>query len=186
MARVGRRKAGAVPLKMGNRLPVMVGFVRFRATMWLVAGCCATLIAGCSPSIEHRGYIAKPGAFDQISNGMPKSEVEAILGSPSTTASVKFQGDSYYYITSTTKSRAFLQPEETGREVIAIRFDQADQVQSFAQYGLEDGRIINLNARTTPVVGADLSILQSLFKGLSNSSVGPGGNMLGRKTSGGG
>ena len=39
------------------------------------------------------------------------------------------------------------------REVIAVRFDKGDQVTSFAQYGLEDGRIININSRETPIVG---------------------------------
>ncbi len=141
--------------------------------MWLVAAFCATLLASCSPQIEHRGYIAKPGAFGQISNGMAKTEVEGILGSPSTTASVNYQGDSYYYITSITKGRAFLLPKETNREVIAVRFDQNDQVQSFAQYGLEDGRIIDVNSRKTPVVGEDLGILRNIFRGVLNSKAGP-------------
>jgi outer membrane protein assembly factor BamE (lipoprotein component of BamABCDE complex) len=149
--------------------------------MWLVVGACATLLAACTPDIEHRGYIAKPGAFSQISNGMPKSEVEAVLGSPSTTASIKYQGDSYYYISSTTEGRPVLGPKETNREVIAIRFDKQDQVQSFAQYGLEDGRIVAMNGNQTPVVGEDLGILQSIFRGLGSSTVGPSGPMLGRK-----
>jgi len=130
------------------------------------------MLAACSPSVDHRGYMAKPGAFDQIGNGMAKSEVEGILGSPSTTASVNLQGDSYYYITSVTESRAFLAPRETSREVIAIRFDQNDQVVSFAQYGLEDGRIININSRETPVAGSDLSVLQQLFRGILGSKPG--------------
>ena len=149
--------------------------------IWLVAALGATLLAGCAPTVEHRGYVAKPGAFQQVSNGMSKTEVEATLGSPSTTASVKYQGDSYYYITSITEGRSFLTPKETSREVIAVRFNQSDQVQSFAQYGLEDGRIVNINSRTTPVVGADLGILKNIFRGLLNSNAGPGGPMLGRK-----
>lgn len=139
------------------------------------------MLGGCAQSIEHRGYIAKPGAFNQVSNGMSKSEVEAALGSPSTTASVNYQGDSYYYISSTTEGRAFLTPKETSREVIAVRFDKNDQVQSFAQYGLEDGRIIDVNSRTTPVAGDDLSILKRLFAGLINPNAGASGPMLGRK-----
>lgn len=108
--------------------------------------------------------MAAPGAFDQIQQGMSKSEVEAVLGSPSTTASVNLQGDSYYYISSTTKSRPFITPKETDRQVIAIRFDGSDQVQSFAQYGLEDGKIIDLNTRRTPVAGREASILRDLFR----------------------
>lgn len=131
-------------------------------------------LSACSPTVEHRGYIAKPGAFNQINNGMSKMEVEGILGSPSTTASVNFQGDSYYYITSVTQSRAFLQPKETDREVIAIRFDQGGQVQSFAQYGLQDGRIIDVNTRKSVVTGEETGILSQIFRGIGNSRVGPG------------
>jgi outer membrane protein assembly factor BamE (lipoprotein component of BamABCDE complex) len=134
----------------------------------------AVFAAACTPIVDHRGYIAKPGAFGQISEGMAKTEVEGILGSPSTTASVNYQGDSYYYITSVTETRAFLKPKEVSREVIAVRFDQNDQVTSFAQYGLEDGRIIDINSRETPVAGSELSILQDLFRGILRSKPGIG------------
>ena len=134
------------------------------------------LIAGCTPEINHRGYLAKPGAFSQISEGMSKPQVEDILGSPSTTASANIQGDSYYYITSVTESRAFLSPKEISREVIAVRFDKGDQVASVAQYGLEDGKIININDRTTPVPGVDASILRDLFGGVvATPGLGAGG-----------
>lgn len=136
------------------------------------------LLAACSPDVEYRGYIAKPGAFNQISNGMSKMEVEGVLGSPSTTASVHYKGDSYYYITSVTEARAFLTPKETSRQVIAIRFDDGDRVKSFAQYGLEDGRIIDMNTNQTVVYGEDTSILRQIFKGVGASSAGP---MLQRK-----
>ena len=153
----------------GIKLFVMTRKTPNQVLMWLVAGLFATLLTACSPEIDHHGYIARPGAFGQISEGMSRTEVEGVLGSPSTTATVNFQGDSNYYITSVTEGRSFLQPKEVSREVIAVRFDKNDQVTSFAQYGLEDGRIININSRQTPVVGNDLSILQDIFKGIMNS-----------------
>jgi outer membrane protein assembly factor BamE (lipoprotein component of BamABCDE complex) len=150
-------------------------------SLWLALLAAPVALSGCSPEINHRGYYAKANAFSQISEGMAKSEVEGILGSPSTTASVNFQGDSYYYITSVTEGRAFLRPKEISREVIAVRFDRQDQVQSVAQYGLQDGRIIDLNTRKTPVAGANYSILRELFGGVGASMPGTGGSMLGRK-----
>jgi outer membrane protein assembly factor BamE (lipoprotein component of BamABCDE complex) len=150
-----------------------------KVSMWLVAGAVATLMGACSPEINHRGYIAKAGAFAQVSEGMSKGEVEGILGSPSTTASVNLQGDSYYYISSVTQGRAFLAPKEVSREVIAVRFDKSDQVASTAQYGLQDGRIIDINTRKTVIAGSDLSILQQLFR--SGVNVGPGTDVLKRK-----
>ncbi len=137
----------------------------------------ALVMAGCSPEINRRGYIAKPGAFAQLSEGMSKSEVEGILGSPSTTASINFQGDSYYYITSITQGRAFLSPVETNREVIAVRFTKTDQVEGMAQYGLSDGKIININTRKTLIAGNEFSILAEIFRGKGSA----GDSMLKRK-----
>lgn len=144
---------------------------------WLAAAGIAVLVAGCTPTINHRGYVPKPGAFNQITTGMTKMEVEGILGTPSTTASVQYKGDSYYYITSTTQSKAFLK-EETEREVIAIRFSEQGQVKSFAQYGLVDGRVIDINTNRSLVVGEDTSIISALLRGSKGTSAGP---MLGRK-----
>ena len=124
------------------------------------------LLAACTPQIDHHGYLAKPGVFDRVQKGMSKSEVEAVLGSPSTTASVNLQGDSYYYISSVTEQRAFLNPKEVDRQVIAVRFNQSDQVASFGQYGLEDGRIIDVNTRETPSAGREFSVLRQIFGNL--------------------
>jgi outer membrane protein assembly factor BamE (lipoprotein component of BamABCDE complex) len=149
---------------------------RFTSLSLAAAGL-AVFLSGCSPEVQHRGYVAKPGAFSQITNGMSKTEVEGILGTPSTTASVQFKGDSFYYITSITTSKAFLK-EESQREVIAIRFDEDMRVKSFAQYGLEDGRVINVNTRQSPVVGEDTSLISSLLRGAGGTRTGP---MLGGK-----
>jgi outer membrane protein assembly factor BamE (lipoprotein component of BamABCDE complex) len=149
---------------------------RFNPTCFAAAGM-ALILAGCSPQLDHRGYVPKPGAFNQITNGMSKTEVEGILGTPSTTASVQYKGDSYYYITSITTSKAFM-TEETQREVIAVRFDENSQVKSFAQYGLEDGRVIDVNTRQSPVYGEDTSILTTILRGSKGTRTGP---MLGGK-----
>jgi outer membrane protein assembly factor BamE (lipoprotein component of BamABCDE complex) len=155
---------------------------RFMSRRRMLAGAVSLsisgLVAGCTPEINHRGYYVKPGSLDQIRNGMGKPEVESIMGSPSTTASVNFQGDSYYYITSVTQGRSFLDPKEINRQIIAIRFDKQDQVQGLAQYTLEDGKIINILDRKTPVVGQEFSFLKELFR---NTSVGPSDSILKRK-----
>jgi len=126
--------------------------------------------------VSRRGYYAKPGALNQVREGMAKSEVEAVMGSPSTTASINLQGDSYYYISSVTQQRSFLDPSEENREIIAIRFDKNDQVSSVAQYGLEDGRVINMLDRKTPVIGQEFSLVKELLSGRG----GPVGSVIGK------
>ena len=148
---------------------------RFSTSLLAAAG--LVLLAGCSNKLEHRGYMPKPGAFDQISNGMTKMEVEGIMGTPSTTASVKYKGDSYYYITQITQQKAFL-TTETDRTVIAIRFNEDDKVKSYAQYGLQDGRVVAINGESTPVYGEDTSIISALLRTSKGTRTGP---MLGGK-----
>ena len=136
----------------------------------LFAGGMLALVAACTPQIDHRGYLPRAGDLQKITYGMSKSEVQGILGSPSTTATINFAGDSYYYISSTVEQQAFFDPKETDRKVFAIRFDRDDRVQSFANYGLQDGRIIDINSRKTPTRGRELTILQQLF-----ANIGAGG-----------
>ncbi len=138
----------------------------------------ASALAACTAQLDHRGYIAKPGAFSSLHQGMSKLEVEGTLGSPSTTASINFQGDSYYYISSVTSHRSVLKPIEIDRQVIAVRFDRQDRVSGVAQYGLVDGAVIDLNTRKTPIVGSEFSLLAELLKGPGTAS---SGNNLGRK-----
>lgn len=138
---------------------------------WLAAGVlalAAIAIANCSPIVDHRGYLPRPGDLEKVSQGMSKTEVEAVLGSPSTTATINHSGDSYYYISSVVEQRAFLKPQEVERQVFAIRFDPEDRVEQFAHYGLEDGRIVNFSDRETPTRGREFTILQQLFSNIGN------------------
>ncbi|WP_196502699.1 outer membrane protein assembly factor BamE [Aestuariivirga litoralis] len=146
--------------------------------MWLVTAVVASALAGCTPEIDHRGYLPKPGVFNQIHAGMSKVEVEGNLGSPTTTASVNFAGDSYYYISSTTQQTAFFKPVETDRLVIAVRFDRQDRVSGVAQYGLQDGHVIDMNTRKSPVTGSEFSLLVELFKGVGDSTPTPGASAM--------
>lgn len=142
------------------------------ATRLIAVAGIALLAAGCSTKLEHRGYMPKPGAFDQITNGMTKMEVEGIMGTPSTTASVQYKGDSFYYITQITQQKAFMR-SETDRTVIAIRFNEDAKVKSYAQYGLQDGRVIDINTNQTPVYGEDTSIISALLRSSKGTRTAP-------------
>lgn len=121
------------------------------------------LLTACTPQIDYRGYQPRDGAYDQLNQGMSKAEVEALLGSPSTTATITTEGDSYYYISSKLETTAFFTPVETERRVLAIRFDRDDRVASFANYGLQDGKVVAFNDAVTPTKGRELTILQQLL-----------------------
>lgn len=142
-------------LASGNRKSNRRGFLS------LALG--ALALAACTPQIDYRGYQPRGSDMDNIRQGMSKAEVEALLGSPSTTATIAAEGDSFYYISSKLETTAFLTPVETDRRVLAIRFDNNDQVASFGNYGLQDGKVINFNPNATPTKGKELTILQQLL-----------------------
>jgi outer membrane protein assembly factor BamE (lipoprotein component of BamABCDE complex) len=123
----------------------------------------AAVLSGCSRDIEHRGYQARAEDLQKLQLGMSKEDVRSSLGSPSTTATVQHQGDSFYYISSRVKTSAFLENEELDRQILAVRFNQFDQVQSFGQYTLQDGNVVDMNSSATPSRGRELTILQQMF-----------------------
>lgn len=139
--------------------------LKLRVPQWLFIGLIASGLVACTPEIDHRGYVPKPGVFKQLHEGMAKTEVEGLLGSPTTTASINFAGDSYYYISSTTQQTAFFKPVELERLIIAVRFNKTDTLAGVAQYGLKDGHIIDINTNKTPVTGSEFSLLKELFVG---------------------
>lgn len=129
----------------------------------------AMLVAGvtaCSPMkpiTDYRGYLPRAEEIQKVQVGMSKAEVRALLGSPSTTATLESLGESYYYISSVVETTAFLAPKVVDREILAVRFDPDARVNGFGHYGLEDGKIINFSDRQTPTRGKEMSILQQLF-----------------------
>ncbi len=144
----------------------MLDLLRYKFASLALPFSVAVLLGACSPVIDYRGYLPKEADLQQIQPGMSKSEVQALLGSPSTTATINHTGDSYYYISSIVHNSAFLDPKEVDRKVFAVRFNQYDQVESFAHYGLEDGQIVNYNDRKTPTRGKELTVLQQMFQNI--------------------
>ena len=128
----------------------------------------AVVLSGCARDIEHRGYQARAQDMQKLRLGLTKQEVRTALGSPSTTATVQHQGDSFYYISSRVQTSAFLENEELDRQILAVRFSQFDQVQSFGQYTLQDGIVVDMNLRETPSRGRELTLLQQMFGNIGN------------------
>lgn len=135
-----------------------------------------SILAGaCSGTTDVRGYLPRGEELQKIQMGMSKSEVQSILGSPSTTATLNHQGDSFYYVSSKVENKSFFRPKVLERQVVAIRFDQSDRVAGFGHYGLEDGKVVNISSRETPVEGKEESLIRDFFGNLGKYEPGTGG-----------
>ena len=61
----------------------------------------------------------------------------------------------------------------TADRYIAIRFNEDGKVRSYAQYGLQDGRVIDISTNQTPVYGEDTSIISALLRSSKGTRTAP-------------
>jgi outer membrane protein assembly factor BamE (lipoprotein component of BamABCDE complex) len=119
-------------------------------------------LAGCMGETLQRGYIPSETALQQVQVGAPREQVLIALGTPSTTAD--FGGEVFYYISQkTNRPVAFMNSRVIDQTVLAVYFDETGAVSQVANYGLEDGQIIDLVSRVTPTAGKDFSFISQLF-----------------------
>lgn len=127
---------------------------------------------GCSSftQVQRHGYLISQDLLDQVPIGSSKEQVDFVLGTPSTTAT--FGNEVYYYISQTTETTMFLAPKTTDQRILAVYFDDDRRVERFANYGLEDGRVVDFISRKTPTTGAEASLLQQIFSAAVGEEVG--------------
>ena len=118
-------------------------------------------MTSCSTVVENRGYIFNPEIQEKISQGMDKSEIISLLGTPSTIS--ESTGLKYYYISNKFLKYAFLNPQEIERTIQVISFDENDNVRNIEEYTMKDGRVINYNKDKTLPNGTEVTIIQDLF-----------------------
>lgn len=127
-------------------------------------------LAGCSTIERSRGYVPNATDLAAITIGEDtKLSIQESIGSPSTVGT--FDDDAWYYIRSRHERMAFLAEEVVAREVVAIYFDDNNQVEDIGHYGLEDGVVVNYSSRETPTRGRELTILEQLLGNVGRASI---------------
>jgi outer membrane protein assembly factor BamE (lipoprotein component of BamABCDE complex) len=108
------------------------------------------------------GYQLNPKTAEAVKIGSSAEQILVLLGSPTTTSTVG--GDAWYYITQVTnRSLGFMPPQVTDQRVFAVYFTKDKKVERVANYGMEDGKIIDFVSRTTPTAGAESTFLKGMF-----------------------
>jgi outer membrane protein assembly factor BamE (lipoprotein component of BamABCDE complex) len=134
----------------------------------------ASLILGCTPVVNTRGYLPDPIGEASIKVGTDtKTTIQQRLGDPSTQAT--FNGDAWYYISSVEKQIAFFDARTETRAVLAIHFDKDGKVVGIHHYGLKDGHVVAFESRTTPARGREMTFLQQLFNATPGVPIGTQG-----------
>jgi len=128
------------------------------------AGCSANSGGMFAETTQH-GYVVSPIALEQVPVGSSREQVLIALGSPSTTAN--YGNDVFYYISQTRqRAAAFMADKVVDQRIVAVYFDDKDQVERVANYGLKDGKVFDFVSRTTPTGGSDQNFIQQVLSGV--------------------
>ncbi|WP_310620517.1 outer membrane protein assembly factor BamE [Flexibacterium corallicola] len=142
----------------------MFAFARRTAFLF----CLSLPLGGCFTQTINHGHVISPETLEEIHVGSSREQVELLLGSPSTTSD--FDGEAYYYISQKKETVAFLEPQIVDQRVVAVYFDKEGFVKSLANYGYEDGRVVDYLNRKTRTGGSDYSFLSQILRGAQKPS----------------
>ena len=137
---------------------------------FLAACAAAALLSGCiEERIYNNGPVITQDQLDLIPVGSSKDQVILALGSPSTTG--QFGNEVFYYI-SQKRSRTyeFEKLKLIDQKVLSVYFDEEENVNRIANYGIQDGKVFDFMTRTTPTGGEDFTFLRQLLTGKASPS----------------
>ena len=147
---------------------------RHRIAVAAIAIAIAGTLISCSPRIDNHGNEIDLDNLVEIEPSKTrKTRVSALLGAPSSTSD--FGEDTWFYIGSTTKTVAFLQPKLINRKVVYISFDNDGVVGSIGKLSEADGKKIELVDRETPTAGQRITLLQQLIGNIGRFNDGGSG-----------
>lgn len=137
----------------------------------LAALICTIAIAGCTTLYRSHGYVPSEEDLTQITVGVDSRETVAdVVGAPSASGVLNATG--FYYVESRVRHFAYRRPEVVEREVLAITFDSNGIVRNIERFGLQDGKVIELQKRVTDNAGESGTFLRQLLNNLGNFSAG--------------
>lgn len=128
-------------------------------------------LTACAQQVTVRGSMLRETDLQQVQPGVGQEQVRMALGTPTTTTTTG-SGNVYYYISSKETQAAFFKPTEVDRQVVAVYFSPMGSVERVANYGMQDGKVIDMNTRKTPAPGSrDENMLKQLFRNLGQKQL---------------
>jgi outer membrane protein assembly factor BamE (lipoprotein component of BamABCDE complex) len=126
-------------------------------------------LSGCAAEVKNHGYAPDDEMLAGITAGQDtRGSVRRKIGRPSTSG--VFTDTGWYYVSTTVEHYLYHAPKVSDRRVVEVQFDANDLVSAVNVYGVEDGRIIDLQTRTTPTHGRQLTVVQQILGNFGNLS----------------
>lgn len=122
------------------------------------------VLSACQPMVAHRGHIQQSEMLTELKPGTTKNQVQLAYGSPSSTSS--FGDETWYYIQTRKVGKAFLKPEISEQQVIAVVFDSYGEVKEVKDYGKEDAQQVVMVDKVTPTEGHSIGFIEQVLGNL--------------------
>lgn len=132
------------------------------ALTFALAGCSSFDLGQGMVSTRTQGYEISQSALQQVRAGQSAELVIAVLGSPMTTNTFE-EETVFYYVETKVQETAFGLDTVQERKVLAVYFDDNNKVKDKAIYGLQDGRVFDIESRRTPSFGEDRTFVQQIL-----------------------
>lgn len=144
---------------------------------WLLVFVLGLVLAGCYPTIDHRGFNPEQMQLEKIQvNVSTKETVQDVLGSPSTTSLFPVEGKNWtnwYYIYRKTETTSFFEPKVVDQLVVKVTLDAQDIVRNVETKKGVQGEEIKATKERTPTTGYESSVMKDIFGNFNKYSLDP-------------
>lgn len=118
-------------------------------------------LAGCAATFDNHGYVPPAEDLAQIRIGTPREAVSAAIGTPG--AAGVMRDEAWLYTAYRIRNDGFRPPEVIERQGVAISFDRGGRVSNIEEFGLADGRAVQLSRRVTTSSIREVTFFGQLF-----------------------
>jgi len=132
-----------------------------KSTLFRLSIALLLTLAGCT-TIDIRGHEVDPSQLAKIEIGVTtKEQVAQMLGTPSSVST--FGNKTWFYISETTRRRAFLSPAVEKSNVTRIEFDEKAHVKGIDSLTEKDKQVVSHISRATPTSGHTFGVVEQIF-----------------------
>jgi outer membrane protein assembly factor BamE (lipoprotein component of BamABCDE complex) len=136
----------------------------------LIGTALALALMGCAATFDNHGYVPPAEDLAQIQIGTSRDAVSATIGTPGATGVMR--DEAWLYTAYRMRNHGYRAPEIIERQVIAVSFDAAGRVSNIEEFGLEDGRVVQLSRRVTTSSVREVTFFGQLFSNFGRINLG--------------
>lgn len=127
-------------------------------------------LAACDATFDNHGYVPPADALSQIQIGASRDAVIAAIGTPG--AAGVMREEAWLYTAYRIRNFGFRAPQITERQLIAISFDGNGRVRNIEEFGLADGRVVELSRRVTTSSVREVTFFGQLLGNFGRINIG--------------